>query len=459
VAYFRSIPHAVPAVSLLFGLALAPSLRAQEPPASSQKSKPADSAPKSSKTTEAQAAALEQSELQKAISDAENDRAALARNLESFLKKYPESKQRPQIYRALIEADLQLREFPRATEYAERLVALSPNDSSINVLAIQLLERYGDAAGWRRAISYCSRVLESIALLDAADKSPKVSAQDWNNERKRDRAALLLVRGRLYQKLNDLPNAQMNFDESYRLNPTSQGAEGLGELAEMRKDFPTAIQQYARAFALSRGTTGEPSRKDLRKKLGNAWRLAHGSEGGLGDYLLHSFDETMAATSPVATKRNEGRQDFYEFVLRKAPDGSANLPMADAKGKIVVLNFWATWCGPCREMEPHFEKLANQYAGQKEILFYALNCDEDETQVAPFLEEEKPKTAVLYADGLDRLLGVDSFPTTVILDRSGKIAYRTNGFDPDSVEKELGDAIERALRPQDLAQSSNAKLK
>jgi thiol-disulfide isomerase/thioredoxin len=433
----------LPVLGLLFGLALTPAAIAQDAPATPQKSKSADSA--------AQAAALEQSDLQKAISDAENDRAALARNLEGFLKKYPESSQRTQIYRALIEADLQLREFPQATDYAERMVALSPNDTSINVLAIQLLERYGDAPGWRRAISYCSRVLDSIGKLEASDKSPKVSAEEWDRERKRDRAALLLVRGRLYQKLADLPNAQVNFEESYRLNPSSQAAEGLGEVAELRKDLPTAIQQYARAFALSRGATGETSRKDLRKKLGNAWRLSHGSEDGLGDYLLGSFDETTAATSPAAPKRNEGRQDVYEFVLRKAPDGGATMPMAETRGKIVVLNFWATWCGPCREMEPHFEKLAHQYLGQKDVLFYALNCDEDESLVAPFLDEEKPKTAVLYADGLDRLLSVDSFPTTVVLDRSGKIAYRTNGFDPDSVEKELGDAIERALRPQDAA--------
>jgi thiol-disulfide isomerase/thioredoxin len=430
-------------LALLFGLSLTPAAIAQNASA--------DPTPKSSKATEAQAAALEQSELQKAISEAENDRAALARNLEGFLKKYPESSQRTQIYRALIEADLQLREFPRATEYAERMVALSPNDTSINVLAIQLLERYGDAPGWRRAISYCLRVLDSLGKLDASDKSPKVSAAEWDTERKRDRAALLLVRGRLYQKLTDLPNAQVNFEESYRLNPSSQAAEGLGELAELRKDLPTAVQQYARAFALSRGATGETSRKDLRKKLGNAWRLAHGSEEGLGDYLLHSFDETTAATNPAIPKRNDGRQDVYEFVLRKAPDGGATMPMADTKGKIVVLNFWATWCGPCREMEPHFEKLAHQYLGQKEVLFYALDCDEDESLVAPFLDEEKPKTAVLYADGLDRLLSVDSFPTTVILDRSGKIAYRTNGFDPDTVEKELGDAIERTLRPVDAA--------
>src|SRR2546423_9456876 len=67
-----------------------------------------------------------QEELQRTIDAAGNDRAALVRNLEAYLTKYPESQQRVQIYRALVEACLQLRDNARAADYAERIVALSP---------------------------------------------------------------------------------------------------------------------------------------------------------------------------------------------------------------------------------------------------------------------------------------------------------------------------------------------
>ena len=67
----------------------------------------------------------ERLDLQRAIDTASNDRAALVKNLEAFLKKYPESTQRPQIYRALVESSLQLRDFPRALDYSERLVSLT----------------------------------------------------------------------------------------------------------------------------------------------------------------------------------------------------------------------------------------------------------------------------------------------------------------------------------------------
>jgi thiol-disulfide isomerase/thioredoxin len=384
----------------------------------------------------------ERTDLQKAIESAANDRAALVKNLEAFLKKYPESQQRPRIYRALVESCLQLRDFPRALDYSERLTSLNPLDISNTVLTIQLLNRYGDVPGYRRAVFYCSRVLEYIDHEPQSEKSPRVSVEEWESSKKKDRSSLLLIRGELYQKLNDTPNAQKDFQASYELMPNAAAAERLGSLAELNKDLNTAILQYARAFTLSEGTNGASSRVELRKKLGNVWRLAHGSGDGLGDYLLHAFDSTTAAMSPAKPERNAAAKEPYDFVLRRVNDGSP-VRLADAKGKILVLSFWATWCGPCRELEPFFEKVATRYSTKTDVVFYRLNCDDDESLVAPFLAQEKPKTPALYADGLDRLLRVDSYPTTVILDRSGKMAFRQDGFDADSFEKSLGDAIDR----------------
>jgi thiol-disulfide isomerase/thioredoxin len=387
----------------------------------------------------------EKLDLQKAIDTAANDRAALVKNLEAFLNKYPESMQRPQIYRALVESSLQLRDFPRALDYSERLVSLNPDDISNTVLTIQLLNRYGDVPGYRRAVFYCSRVLEYVDHTTSADKSPRVSPEDWEVSKKKDKSSLLLVRGDLYQKLNDNANAQKDFEASYALVPNANAAERLGALAELNKDPNAAIQQYARAFALTEGNSAT-SRAELRKKIGNVWRLAHGSEDGLGDYMLRAFDTTMASAASTKTARNPNGKEPYDFVLRKVSDGNP-VKLADAKGKIVVLSFWATWCGPCKELEPLFERVAARYASKPDVLFYALNCDDDESLVAPFLAEEKPKTTALFSDGLDRLLRVDSFPTTVILDRSGKIAFRSDGFDPDDFEKSLSNAIDRAAAP------------
>ena len=381
-------------------------------------------------------------DLRNAIDEAANDRAALVKNLEAFLRKYPESSQRLQIYRALVESSLQLRDFSRAMDYSERMVALNPEDISNEVLTIQLLERYGDIPGYRRAVFYASRVIEHLDKSSPSEKSPRVSQDDWAAGRNRDRSSLLIVRGRLYLKLGDTANARKDFEASYTLLPTAIAAEQLGEMAELKKDFNGAILEYARAFNLTDGTNGAPSRAELRKKIGNVWRLAHGSEDGLGDYLLRNFDDTTAATAPARPQRNADAKEPYEFILRKVSDGAA-VPLATSKGKILVLNFWATWCGPCRQLEPHFDRIAAMYTGKPDVVFYALNCDDDETLVGPYLEGVKTKTATLFADGLDHLLGVVSYPTTLILDRTGKIAFRVDGFDSDSFERSLTEAVER----------------
>jgi thiol-disulfide isomerase/thioredoxin len=382
-------------------------------------------------------------ELQQTINATGNDRAALVRNLEAYLVKYPESPQRPQIYRALVEASLQLRDINRAADYAERIVALMPEDISITLVAIQLLQRTGDEAALRRAVNYAGRVLTFVTKTAMDDKSPKMSAAEWAHAKARDRSSILLLRGELYLKLKDTSAAQKDFAASYIELPSAGAAEKLGELAELNKDLPGAIKEYARAFALADGTNNTVSRREIRQKIGNVWRLAHGSEDGLGEYLLRNYDEVVQASAPLV-KKNATAREVFEFTLRKAPDG-APFPLANIKGGVIVVSFWATWCGPCRALEPQFERVASRFRGNDQISFLEANCDDDESQVAPYLEEVKPRVPVVFADGLDHLLGVNDLPTVVIIDRRGKVAYRAEGFGGDGFERDLVVAARHAL--------------
>jgi thiol-disulfide isomerase/thioredoxin len=428
-------------MALLLG-AIAQAQDVQNPAAGTA---PATTGPKQPAPKEPVPAKLSpEDELQQTIDAAGSDRAALVRNLEAYLKKYPESSQRPQIYRALVEADLQLQDNAHATEYAERLVALAPEDMSMTLLTIQLLERGGDEAALKRATSYATRVIEFIRRDSADKRSPRTSLQDWETEHRRDEMTLLLLRGRLYFKLQQSEYAQRDFAASYAIVPNAQAAEKLGELAEMKKDSNTAAREYALAFALSDGGKGALARRELREKLGNVWRQAHGSDAGLGDFLLQTFDEVSRASGPPAIHRNGDAQTPFDFTLRKAETG-APFPLQPLKGKVLVLNFWATWCGPCRALAPLLEHVRLQFQGVGDVVFLGANCDEDESLVAPYLAVEKPKINMVFADGLERLLAVTSFPTVVVLDRAGKIVYRSEGYGDDAFEGELANAIRNAI--------------
>jgi thiol-disulfide isomerase/thioredoxin len=389
-------------------------------------------------------------QLQQAIHISGNDRAALVRNLEAFLKEYPDTRQRPQIYRALVEASLQLRDDARAAGYAERIIALNPEDISMTILAIQLLERGSEEAALRRATNYATRVLEFVERSSPAEKSPKISQAEWALENKSDRMNILAMRGRLELKLQDTAAAQRDFEASYAILPGAIAAEQLGEIAELKKDLNAAIQQYARAFALAEATTGTSSRREIRPKLGNAWRLAHRSDDGLGEYLLRTYDEISQASLAPKPRKNAGAREPADFTLRKAPDG-AEYPLKDTKGKVLVINFWATWCGPCHTLEPMFSRVSSEFLSNTDALFLAADCDEDESLVKAYLESDKFPMPVVFADGLDRFFAVNSFPTVLVVDRAGKIAYRSDGFAPDSFESELAAAVRSALAPLSAA--------
>ena len=382
-------------------------------------------------------------ELQRALGEAGSDRAALRRNLEGFLKKYPDHPNRTGIYRALVEASLQLKDNARAADYSERMVSLNPNDISILLLAIELLERQEDQAGFRRALSYSTRILDLVERASPSERSARVSLEQWEQQKKSDLANTHFLRGDLYFKLKDYDAARKDLEISYEIFPSAGAAQRLGETAELQKDLNCAIQEYARAFALAEGKSGTVNREEIRKKIGNVWRLAHGSETGLGEYLLNTYD-TVTRPSLKNSVRNDGVKEFSAFTLRKASN-LAPYPLKDTKGKVVVLNFWTTWCGPCHALEPLFAHVAADFHDQPGALFLSANCDEDETLVAPYLQKGKAATEVVLADGLDRLFSVNSFPTVIVIDRQGKIAFRSDGFQPDTFERDLSSAVRRTV--------------
>ena len=158
--------------------------------------------------------------------------------------------------------------------------------------------------------------------------------------------------------------------------------------------------------------------------------------------MLRTYDDVARPSSATGPKKNEGVREFSEFTVRKAPEGTPYV-LRGMKGKIVVMNFWATWCGPCHALEPLYANIASEFHGVPDVLFLSVNGDEDETLVGPYLQKAQLRTEVIFADGLDRLFSVGSYPTVIVMDREGKIAFRSNGFQPETFERDLFTAVQR----------------
>lgn len=384
--------------------------------------------------------------LQNAISSAGNDSAALVRNLKSYLQRYPDAPRKAAVYRALVEACDQIRDNDCALQYAEQLIAVRPDDSDMMLLAVNLLNQRGDDASLARASGYVTRVIDRVEKATPDQKPARVSLADWQDGQAQLRTALYFVRGRVEYTQRNYDAAAKDLETSYSVRPNALAAELLGTIAELRGDLKAAIEEYARAFVLpENGPAGKVDRGEVRKQLGNVWRQAHGNDRGLGDAILAAYDSTSSQPAGPGSKPanvNKNAKDAYEFVLRAVSGGP--MLLASLKGKVVVLSFWATWCGPCRELEPMFDQVATSYAGSSDIVFLAVNTDDDEAQVPPFLARQKWSVPVVYADGLDAFMKVESLPTVLVLGRTGEIVYRVAGLAPEGFMQSLTTAIQEA---------------
>jgi thiol-disulfide isomerase/thioredoxin len=100
---------------------------------------------------------------------------------------------------------------------------------------------------------------------------------------------------------------------------------------------------------------------------------------------------------------------------------------------------------PCRAQHPLYDAVKKRFAGNANVVFLSIDIDEDRSLVRPFVDELKWKDAVYFEDGLSRAMKITSIPTTIVIDRSGQIFTRMNGYTPERFVGQLTAKIEEAL--------------
>lgn len=131
-----------------------------------------------------------------------------------------------------------------------------------------------------------------------------------------------------------------------------------------------------------------------------------------------------------------------DFTLLDLDENKVSL--SDFKGKVIVLNFWATWCPPCRAEIPSFVEVYNQYKN-KGVQFVGVSVDTDLEYLSQFVEEYDINYPILVDGTLDNVSskwGISAIPTTFILDKDGEILFKNIGM---MVESQLIEAIEKFL--------------
>ncbi len=117
----------------------------------------------------------------------------------------------------------------------------------------------------------------------------------------------------------------------------------------------------------------------------------------------------------------------FSLVMLHSDSGKSALSLSDFKGKPIVLNFWASWCQPCKEELPLLENAWKQMQAQKkDIVFLGIDFQESSSDAMSFLQLH----GITYLAGLDangsiaNKYGVTSLPQTIFIDRNGKVTSR-----------------------------------
>jgi len=128
-----------------------------------------------------------------------------------------------------------------------------------------------------------------------------------------------------------------------------------------------------------------------------------------------------------------------DFTLKDVQNKDVKL--ASFKGKVLVIDFWATWCGPCKLEIPGFVDLQNRY-GAKGLQFVGISVDDKLEQLKPYVDEYKMNYPVLqglgHDDMQDALGPIWGIPTTIVIGRDGKICKKHTGMaSKDKFEQEI----------------------
>ncbi len=390
----------------------------------------------------------EKLELNTAVREAGASPVDFIHSLEAHLKKHPNSTRRKEIEQAIFRAAIDAKDTPRIIEYGERVLSHEEGDVQTLDKVARALLLTDDNASATKALPYLKRLETLINRLRDQTPPSRVNPGQYQLEVDKALARVYALEARANGNLGKVDEALALADRGYQDFPTAEGARESARWLLKKGDTQKAIERLAEAFTVADSRVTEDERGKDRMRMGELYRKLNGTEKGLGDIILAAYDRTKAEVSErtALAKAHDPNADATAILDFTLPSVHGQpLKLASLKGKTVVFDFWATWCGPCRVQHPLYEEVQKRFRKDGNVLFLSINTDEDRSLVAPFLKENKWDASRVYFDaGLANSLTVASIPTTIIVDPKGGVASRMNGFIPDRFVDLLTERIKDA---------------
>ena len=343
------------------------------------------------------------------------------------------------------------------TVWGAATVAAEPPHAPLEPEAAgQLFDASMDAVRWRESVFSTLRGLlyfgiEPQAVLEEAiaiEKNLRGHSPGYlypglqGDERERSRRdAIDIVRILQARALTQLGNIDAAGELFEQVANESRDATTLGAYGRhlLRTDRPVeALDAFVEAIAFG----------------GSRFRPLADEAAAAADLSPATVEERLAVRQPVVEEEME-RRELGQRIERDAPEFAIadqdgfEWRLSDLEGKIVVLKFWATWCGPCIEEFPHFVELLKTYEDDEDVVFLTVaTAGSPREEVAAQIEEGGFTFPVLFDEqGLALDYEILGYPTTFYLDQAGFIQFKRGGFVESGYEEGVARRID-ALRGQ-----------
>jgi len=152
------------------------------------------------------------------------------------------------------------------------------------------------------------------------------------------------------------------------------------------------------------------------------------------------------ATSKPTTSSVAGTE--LKLVLPKVP-GPGEVNLGALKGKVVLVDFWATWCGPCHEASRAYEKLYQRFHADG-LEVYGVSIDEDASMIPAFVQEQGITYPIVLDEGgelAQSRFSLEMVPAVLLVDRSGRIRFQHGGFDEGELARTTAEIQKRLNEP------------
>jgi len=360
---------------------------------------------------------------------------AFVSRVAEHLKAWPESFTRQNLIDAVIKSSTQqnaLRPLINFLDNVDRIPAMSYHQAvnyigandSLRVDAMRLID-----VGMK-------------AAQDTKRRPSSMGTTEWREEQRIATSEQYFVQGAIYRAMKEPSKAIASLERSIEIGKEQTEKNCYDMLIGLYRDGQEnkkAIALAERALSTGAGTQG----------ILDAYRLLL-AEDGL---------DSAAITKRETAVRTKGRAVMADRVVREmlnqaAIDGKfatldgGVINISDWKGKVVILDYWATWCGPCRQSLPSLQKLYERYKNNPNVVFAIVNVWERSNDrpklVRDFLAQNKNLTFPMYIDTDDSVVGkfgVTGIPTKFYLGKDGRIQFKEVGATPE--EQFLEEATNR----------------